>query len=115
MAKANKFTPYDSTSGPMAAANEEVATVQSQFITSGGTAETMTPTADAKLVRLCGDADFWYEWGGTAVIPTGDETSGGSIYLPSGLERYVHLSGQEAVLSVIAATTGDIINALFWD
>ena len=115
MAKQNAFTPYESTSGAFAAANEENATIQNRYMTAAATAETITPTVGSHLVRLCGTADFWYEIGATAVIPSSDETSGGSTFLPAGLERYIHLSGTATVLSVIAASAGDTINALFWD
>ena len=115
MAKQNKYTPYESTSGAFAADNVANATIQSKTIVTGGTAVTITPTTGTHLVRLTANADFWYEFTNTAVVESTDKTSGASVYVAGGVAEYVQIPEGETVLSVNSSQTGAMISALFWD
>jgi hypothetical protein len=116
MAKQKRYAPYNIQGGALIGDNEaqslDTGAISSS---SGGVAESATIPAGAKLVRLQANADFWYIFNATAVIPSGDDTSGASIYLPAGERRYIHFNGDVDTLSVIAATTGPLINLVFWD
>ena len=114
MAKKNAYVPYESSSAPVAFDNVGNGTSQNRLLGTASTAENIAVTAGSNVVRMRATADFWYKFDDTAAVPTGDETTGGDIFVPGGVSEYVHCSGVTNI-SVVSATAGTIVNAIFWD
>ena len=111
---ANNYTAYNTSNGSLAADNEASALdTGTVVISSGGTAESATIPEGARLIRLQSDRNFWYNFNTTAVVPTGDDVSGSAIFLPAGEKRYVQVKSSDT-LSAILASTGGILNLVFW-
>ena len=114
MAKKNAYVPYESSSAPVAFDNVGNGTVQNRLLGSASTAENIAVTSSSNAVRMRSNADFWCEFDATAAVPTGDETTGGSIFVPAGVSEYVQCSSVTNI-SVVSATANAIVNAIFWD
>lgn len=114
MAKAKQYIPYESSSAPVAFDNVGNGTVQNRLLATASTAENITVTTGSNVVRMRATSDFWYKFDATAAVPTGDEATGGDIYVPAGVSEYIHCSGVTTI-SVVSPTAGAIVNAVFWD
>lgn len=114
MASANKYVPYESSSAPVAFDNIGTAkSIQNRLLGSASTAENIA-TGGAGCVRLMATENSWFIFDGTAAVPSGDETSGGDIYLPAGVPHYIQCRNVTNI-SVVSATANAIVNAIFWD
>lgn len=114
MSKQNAYVPYESSSAPVAFDNVGSAdTVQNRVLGSANTAENIA-TNGANAVRLRSTTSAWYLFDGTAAVPGTDETSGGDIFLPAGVAEYVQCRDVTNI-SVVSATAGCVVNAIFWD
>ena len=109
-----KLNVYQTPQGAFAAVNEGGATAQSAVLAVASTAENIAVTSGATLCRLQSDNDSWYEFDATAAVPVADVTTGSSVFLKAGQERYV-ICEDITNISVVSATAGAIFSALFWD
>lgn len=78
-----KLVSYNRGDGNIALFNlSDADTAQTIFLGSG-TAETLVRPATARAVLMRADNPFFYEIDNTPVVPTAEETSGSSIYMPA--------------------------------
>ncbi|QDP48900.1 MAG: hypothetical protein Unbinned7794contig1000_44 [Prokaryotic dsDNA virus sp.] len=106
--------PYVTPDGQVHAPNESEAVIQTLFLGTATTAESITLTADTNVARIQADQDIWYEFDATAAAPTTEQTTGSSIFLPAGQERLIsHLRGVTAI-SCVGGISNTSVNLLEW-
>ncbi len=102
-----QFTIYADDDVPV---REMSDTVYSTVISVGGTAESVTVPAGARIVFFKATADFYVKTSGTAAVPSGDVLDGSASLLnPESL--YVE---RVSTLSLVSSSGGAIINMEFF-
>ena len=110
---------YGTPDGPIFAPNEADANVHVLYLNTATTAEEVTLQSDKNLLRIQADQDIYYVLNATvgdavAAAPTNEDTSGASILLPAGQERYIHVRGINGI-SCVSAVNLTAVNILEWD
>lgn len=78
-----KLVSYNRGDGNIALFNLSDADSKQTIFLGSGTAETLVRPALSRSVLMRADNPFFYEINNTPVVPTADETSGSSIYMPA--------------------------------
>lgn len=103
--------PYMTVQGPIYAFNTLSGVCQS--ITLAGSAKNIPVTTGATVCRICANVDIYIEADATASLPSGDVTSGASVYLPAGVPEIIHCEGVTNISVVGDSAVGDV-NATFF-
>ena len=118
----SRFRLFSNPDGPIFAPNEVDAISQALYLGTATTAEEVTLTtgtlSNTTLVRIQADQDIYYILNAavgdaTAVAPTAEATTGASILLPAGQERYID-ANDVAGISCVSAVVNAAINILEW-